>query len=554
MGWLDKFKPDWKHSDPAVRMEAMRRETDHKVLSRRALEDDSQRVRLAAVTRISDAATLARVAATDASEEVRLAAVERLSDDQALQALVRKSPSQRVRLAAVARIRDSDAALYLVKQHDDPQVRCAAVRTLSDQAILSEVVARSPFSETRLAAVRQLKDAETLAAIAIGNPETPLRLAAVERLRTVGKHLPRDRTRALSLPLIQAPATRDPGVLAPHFRALGKLDYPRALEAVARSGANHLVRWEAVSRIRDDAVLADIVGTDANDRVRVAATQGIGNQEEVAGLATSDAHYRVRIAAAERIRNHAALMVVCESDPDVRVRLAATAMLEEPDLLFHVNQQNAHALVRMAAGRRIARQPFVKDAVRMFPAAVAGGRYRSARRMAVCSYSAVELLAVFDTAVLAALAPLDEPAGAALVRKAKDDQELAKIALTVDSPLVRVAAVERITAPSVLLSLVQRAARRSGQEAGESRERKDFTAWAVMEKLADPLLLDLGGFDIEYVKSLRSEALLLSIMASNTFSDLRVIAENRYVSIITVGSDTHVLYGSSNLYGEAAAG
>ncbi|MFH1887440.1 MAG: hypothetical protein ABIM40_12170 [Pseudomonadota bacterium] len=552
MAWMDRFRPAWRRSDPAVRMEAVRRETDGGILARVALEDENQRVRIIAVGRLEDTGTLARVAATDASEEVCLAAVERLSDDQILVTLAGKSPSSRVRIAAVGRIRDSEAALYLVKQHDDPQVRCAAVRILNSPATLGEIAHRSPFSETRLAAVRQLKDAETLAAIAIGNQETALRLAAVERLRSVGRSLDRDRTRALSLPLIQTPEDQDPGLLAPHFQALGKMEYPRALEAVARSGENHLVRWEAVSRIKDDAVLADIVGTDASDRVRVAAAQCIGHQEEVAGLATSDTHYRVRIAAAGRIENETALMVVCESDPDVRVRLAAASMLSDPALLGHVARNNVFPSVRLAAARKLSGKPFVREALRYFPGAVAGGRYGAGLNIPKNGMSAVEFLAVFDTAVLACLARLDEPRGAALVREAKTDQELARLALTVDNPLVRVAAVERITAPSVLLSVATRSARRS--DTRENSERRDFAAWTVMEKLGDPLLLDLGGFDQEYVKTLRSRALLMSIMASDTFSDLRVIAENRYISIVTRGFGDHVLYGSDNIYAERATG
>ena len=43
--------------------------------------------------------------------------------------------------------------------------------------------------------------------------------------------------------------------------------------------------------------------------------------------------------------------------------------------------------------------------------------------------------------------------------------------------------------------------------------------------------------------------MLMTILATDVFEDMRIIAENRYFSILTIGTRAHVQYGDANMYG-----
>src|SRR5690349_6730485 len=80
MGILDKLKPQprWKHSDPAVRLEAITELNGPSDLAALAEHDPDARVRKAALAKVEDAAVLGRVAAADADQGVRDAAADSL--------------------------------------------------------------------------------------------------------------------------------------------------------------------------------------------------------------------------------------------------------------------------------------------------------------------------------------------------------------------------------------------------------------------------------------------------------------------------------------------
>jgi len=80
MGILDKLKPQprWKHSDPAVRLEALRDLEDQPELRVLAQSDPDARVRRAAVARVAAPDVLGIVAASDADLETRDRATDRL--------------------------------------------------------------------------------------------------------------------------------------------------------------------------------------------------------------------------------------------------------------------------------------------------------------------------------------------------------------------------------------------------------------------------------------------------------------------------------------------
>src|SRR6185295_16692475 len=80
MGILDRLKPQprWKHSDPAVRLQAIAELGDSVELAALAEHDPDATVRRAAIAKIDDPVVLGRVTAAETQEGVRDAAADRL--------------------------------------------------------------------------------------------------------------------------------------------------------------------------------------------------------------------------------------------------------------------------------------------------------------------------------------------------------------------------------------------------------------------------------------------------------------------------------------------
>ena len=80
MGFLDLFRPKWRHSDATVRAEAVRDLDNDDTLKRVAMDDPDPRVRRLALKKLDDPKTLLTLAERDADEGLRKAAGERAVD------------------------------------------------------------------------------------------------------------------------------------------------------------------------------------------------------------------------------------------------------------------------------------------------------------------------------------------------------------------------------------------------------------------------------------------------------------------------------------------
>src|SRR5689334_8319429 len=82
MGLMDLFRPKWKHSDAAIRTEAVRQlaDDDAAVLAEVARTDKDARVRRVALKKIVDASLLAEMAERDPDEQLRKAAEDKASE------------------------------------------------------------------------------------------------------------------------------------------------------------------------------------------------------------------------------------------------------------------------------------------------------------------------------------------------------------------------------------------------------------------------------------------------------------------------------------------
>jgi hypothetical protein len=93
-----------------------------------AVSDPDPRVRLTAVRKLTDKRVLAQVARQDSEFTVRLAALERVSDDRLLDSIESSITTADVRAAAVRRLAGADDLNALFRD-PNPRVRRAVVET-----------------------------------------------------------------------------------------------------------------------------------------------------------------------------------------------------------------------------------------------------------------------------------------------------------------------------------------------------------------------------------------------------------------------------------------
>ena len=182
MKLLDPIRPKWQHSDPEVRLSAVRQlGGDHQdLLGAIALEDQDVRVRRSAIKRLEDPAKLREVSDRDANEGLRELAAERAADILAEVALSDGEPT--VCEDALAKLSNPRHLAKVATSALHPTIQQAAVRQLSDDRGLAEVVRKSTVIGLRKEALGKLGDLSLLRAIATSGVDAELALAAVDKI------------------------------------------------------------------------------------------------------------------------------------------------------------------------------------------------------------------------------------------------------------------------------------------------------------------------------------------------------------------------------------
>lgn len=179
MALLDLFRrqPAWKHADPEVRAEAVRKlEAGHEdLLLELARGDADARVRRAAVRRLHRLDSLIDVARAESDAEVRQEALEVL--------LERALPAAEAPVEAVLMLLSEPRALaQLARQAARPELRTAAVERLSDARSLSSLARTAEDAHVRQRAIQKLSDPTALLEVALKSEHKAVALAATERL------------------------------------------------------------------------------------------------------------------------------------------------------------------------------------------------------------------------------------------------------------------------------------------------------------------------------------------------------------------------------------
>ncbi|MFH1158334.1 MAG: ankyrin repeat domain-containing protein [Pseudomonadota bacterium] len=95
MAFMDLFRPEWKHSNGAVRKAAVGKLTDQAVLAEVANDDEDWRVRKAAVEKLTDQTVLTKIAKNDKNSAVRIAAEKKLPGSAKVSLSVIKTDSSK---------------------------------------------------------------------------------------------------------------------------------------------------------------------------------------------------------------------------------------------------------------------------------------------------------------------------------------------------------------------------------------------------------------------------------------------------------------------------
>jgi hypothetical protein len=181
MGILDKLKPQprWKHSDPAVRLQAIPELEDPIELAAMAEQDPDVKVRRAAVEKVDDPVVLGRVTSSDADSSVQEAAADRLLG-------LALNPANHEAATAAGFLADTRRLSLVAKSSAAEAVREVVLAKLTDERALGGVARQAKVESTAMAAAGRLTSAEELLDTTLNSTHKDVALAAFEALVKAG--------------------------------------------------------------------------------------------------------------------------------------------------------------------------------------------------------------------------------------------------------------------------------------------------------------------------------------------------------------------------------
>jgi len=124
MSFLDRLRPKWQHSNPAIREQAIHGIRDQEILTRIACDDAAESVRLAAILKLTDQALLARIAC--GSDGLAVPAAKRVTDANQITTIAFNASLSEARRLAVDQITDNVALHRIATSDIDPWIRARA--------------------------------------------------------------------------------------------------------------------------------------------------------------------------------------------------------------------------------------------------------------------------------------------------------------------------------------------------------------------------------------------------------------------------------------------
>jgi len=311
MAFADWFRPRWRHSNPAIRILAVKTLTKPAILARVATCDADANVRRTAVEMLSNQAVLGEVAKADADEELRSLALGQVTEATILADIVQKGKPGDTRAAALARLTDATLLGEVARGNDDAELRRTATLRVTDSALLGEIATKDADVRVRQAAIPRVTDTAVLADIVMRETDPSMRQFAIDRID-------------LSLvtdELVLSEVARSHHGVASRKAATARINSSTVLMEIADGTDNKELRELAIRRVTDQSLLATAVIEECSSamailRIITDATQ-IGR---IAKTAKSKEH---REKAVARMQDEAALAEVANTDPEASVRAEA---------------------------------------------------------------------------------------------------------------------------------------------------------------------------------------------------------------------------------------
>ena len=252
------------------------------------------------------------------NEKKALRAVEKMRDQAKLEQVARESPSKWVKIAAIKKLTNQSlvAAFALV---DDYGLSSEAIKRLTDQALLTEVGRKSKSVDICYAVAEKIADrsfAQNLyAQLAKENTNTQSEhtmLLAIDKLTNqdllfdVAMNTSLKRQSAATEKLTdQSKLAEVAKVDSQHGSTAVKMltDHTMIID-VARNAKTATTCWQAIEKLTDEEILADIakwhrVGWVSKDIVN----KKLNNENLLADVAKFAPHDEVRIAAVRKLMN-----------------------------------------------------------------------------------------------------------------------------------------------------------------------------------------------------------------------------------------------------------
>lgn len=146
--------------------------------------------------------------------------------------------------------------------------------------------------------------------------------------------------------------------------ALARLNDQQLLADVVESAANNHTlnfRKEAVKKLTDQNILADIAKKNEAPDVRGAAVEKLTDQSALIDIVKTDSSKKVRLAVVEKLIDQGVLAHVAENDEDKDVRQAAAKKLLDQNALIRIAKDDKSNKVRQTAAEKLTDRDLAKE-------------------------------------------------------------------------------------------------------------------------------------------------------------------------------------------------
>ena len=127
----------------------------------------------------------------------------------------------------------------------------------------------------------------------------------------------------------------------------------RRRAVTASFGQEIKLRLEAIKKLTDQTLLADIAKNDTNWEIRLGAVENLTDQAILVEIAKNDIKTEVRVAAVEKLTDQTILAEIAKKDVKWPVRKAAVDKLNNLDILTDIASHDEESFVRNSAMSRL---------------------------------------------------------------------------------------------------------------------------------------------------------------------------------------------------------